>query len=152
MSSELEVEVQSTYACARSCSLFNFPESFLSKAKFHNFSATLLSHLASFPKSSPLELFAPICCITGGVKAQRNHCPSPPFPLCPCPCHPSSANSSVNMSTNPTFLDSYHAIRSPARAWGNTRLCEQQPNLGIPFTPAVRGSMETRPAAKKRRM
>lgn len=36
------------------------------------------------------------------------------------------------------------------RDCGNTRLCEQQPNLGISCTPGGMGSVVTRPAAKKR--
>lgn len=41
-------------------------------------------------------------------------------------------------------------MRSGARAVGNTKLWEQQPNFGMGFTPWGRGSMETRPARKKR--
>lgn len=118
------------------CSSRRLSASLSSKAKFHSFSATLMWYLEALPKSSPLELFLPICCTTLGVKA---HLIS--WYL--------SAISSVSTSTNPTFFDSYQLIRSTARVWGKTRLWEQHPNRGISFIPGGKGSIETLPEAKK---
>lgn len=84
----------------------------------------------------PFELFHPTCCKTLGIKAHRIS----PFAF---------ANSSVSISTYPIRFVSYRCIRSEMRDCGNTRPCEQQPNLGISCTPGAMGSVETRPAAKK---